>query len=141
MPEPGELRVCRFVKGWSVGGSQWDYEPDQWVPISESAMADLEELRARVTEIRHEADRELARHRHNEAVRQNTIAGAREALADWQADWTDDPPSHNRYGWWRYQSANTIAIVTEMWSQIEALTQELAETESMLHAEWDRTTR
>lgn len=81
-------------------------------------VAEGERLRRRTHEIAEAKDQEKAGLEHDLARHRNNVAAARERVAHWVANWTNDPPSKERDGWWRYSSSNDkddlVAIVGEM---------------------------
>lgn len=73
-----------------------------------TAEAEVARLSARTHEIAAEGDRKNAALESEIAKYRARYTAARERVKYWPVDWTDDPPSREPGGWWRYTSQNHI---------------------------------
>ena len=78
--------------------------------------AEADRLRARTHEIQERESRERAALQSQVDRFRHAFARAEEAVRDFRADWTTDPPSQEPYGFWRYTSQVTkdaMALVVQ----------------------------
>lgn len=80
----------------------------------EEMRVEIVRLRARTHEIQAEESRRNAALQREVDRYRNDTARARELVSEVKADWTADPPSQAKYGWWRYASENSRLLVTEL---------------------------
>lgn len=77
-----------------------------------------ERLRRRTHEIQEAADKKMGKLESQVAQYRNRFTAARDRVAPWVATWTTDPPSQERFGWWRYASQDQVDEITALVSEV-----------------------
>lgn len=97
---------------------------DQVERLTDALRHERDRTRARMKKLAEDNDRRTASLQSAHDMYVNAYHTAREAVADLVAEWSNDAPAHERYGWWRYTSSASrdtiMALVVEMQAAQEA---------------------